>query len=306
MLPLSQTQPAAPARLPASDVRRHYVRWAVAAVALCVAFAQPLWRLAAFSTRHEAYSHLMLIPVIAGYMVWIRRRELPAPNGLALLPALLAGAAGAGMLGTYLVGYAGVAMPTEDALAFTTSAFLFFLVGITVLLLGTKVLQAVAFPAGFLVFMIPMPADLTARIDTFLQHGSALVAVALFETAGTPLVRHDVVFQLPGIVFQIAPECSGIRSTLALLITSVLAGFVFLRAPWRRALLVAIVIPLALLRNGFRVFTIGELCVHISPDMIDSYIHHHGGPIFFALSLIPFVLALRYLAAAERTPAPAA
>jgi exosortase/archaeosortase family protein len=71
------------------------------------------------------------------------------------------------------------------------------------------------------------------------------------------------------------------------------------------------VFPLALLRNGFRVFTIGELCVHIGPDMINSPIHRRGGPLFFVLSLIPFFLLLLLLlkydrratgAAADRKP----
>jgi len=40
--------------------------------------------------------------------------------------------------------------------------------------------------------------------------------------------------------------------------------------------------------------------VHVSPDMIDSFIHHHGGPIFFTLSLIPFFLLLFLLVRSER------
>jgi hypothetical protein len=40
------------------------------------------------------------------------------------------------------------------------------------------------------------------------------------------------------------------------------------------------------------VFVIGELCVHVGPKMIDSPIHHHGGPLFFVLSLGPFFLLL--------------
>jgi exosortase/archaeosortase family protein len=59
-------------------------------------------------------------------------------------------------------------------------------------------------------------------------------------------------------------------------------------------------IPLGLLRNGFRVFTIGELCVHLGPQMIDSPIHHRGGPIFFALSLIPLFILLVVLQKYER------
>jgi exosortase/archaeosortase family protein len=59
------------------------------------------------------------------------------------------------------------------------------------------------------------------------------------------------------------------------------------------------VIPLAILRNGFRIFVIGELCVHVSHDMINSWIHRKGGPVFFVLSLIPFFLLLAWLRKSE-------
>jgi exosortase/archaeosortase family protein len=59
--------------------------------------------------------------------------------------------------------------------------------------------------------------------------------------------------------------------------------------------LVALVIPLAIARNGFRILVIGLLCVYIGPHMSDSFIHHRGGPIFFALSLIPLSLFLFWL-----------
>jgi exosortase/archaeosortase family protein len=72
-----------------------------------------------------------------------------------------------------------------------------------------------------------------------------------------------------------------------------------LRRPWKRAVLCLAVIPLALLRNGFRVFVLGELCVHVGPQMIDSPIHHHGGPLFFVLSLVPFFLLLYWLKRTE-------
>jgi exosortase/archaeosortase family protein len=73
------------------------------------------------------------------------------------------------------------------------------------------------------------------------------------------------------------------------------AANVFLRQPWRRAVLVCCVIPLGILRNGFRVFVIGMLCVHISPDMVNSIIHHRGGPLFFTLSLLPLFGLLWWL-----------
>ena len=114
-----------------------------------------------------------------------------------------------------------------------------------------------------------------------------------------PVFRQGLEFQLPGFALLVAPECSGIHSSLVLFITSLLAGYLFLKTPTRRVLLTVAVIPLALLRNGFRVFVIGELCVNVSPDMINSPIHNRGGPIFFALSLIPFFLLLYWLRRSE-------
>jgi len=87
---------------------------------------------------------------------------------------------------------------------------------------------------------------------------------------------------------------------VALFLVSVLAGNFFLRRIWKRVALTLFVVPLAFLRNGLRIFTIGELCVRVGPEMIDSPIHQHGGPLYFILSLVPFTLFLLYLRSSER------
>src|SRR6266700_2239291 len=102
-------------------------------------------------------------------------------------------------------------------------------------------------------------------------------------------------FQLPNITIEVTQECSGIRSSWVLLMTSILAANLFLKTPWRRLALVAFVIPLGILRNGFRILVIGLLCVNAGPQMIHSLIHRRGGPLFFMLSLIPFFLVLWWL-----------
>jgi exosortase C (VPDSG-CTERM-specific) len=161
-------------------------------------------------------------------------------------------------------------------------------------------MRAAAFPVGFLVFLVPMPDAAVTWLELASAAASAEAAAMYFAVSGTPLVRHGTVFELPGIVLQVAQECSGIRSSWVLFITSILASNLFLRSPWRRLVLVAFVIPLGILRNGFRVFVIGMLCVHVGPHMIDSVIHHKGGPIFFALSLVPLFGLLWWLRRGER------
>ncbi|PYL65541.1 MAG: hypothetical protein DMF20_08545 [Verrucomicrobia bacterium] len=64
---------------------------------------------------------------------------------------------------------------------------------------------------------------------------------------------------------------------------------------WRRIVLVAFIIPLGILRNGFRILVIAVLCVNVGPQMIHSVIHRRGGPLFFALSLVPLLLLLAWL-----------
>jgi exosortase/archaeosortase family protein len=147
--------------------------------------------------------------------------------------------------------------------------------------------------------MVPFPVVARHAIETFFQQGSALAAELLFKLSLMPVLRDGTGFHLPGMFLEVAPQCSGIHSSLVLFMTSWLAGYLFLRSPWRRAGLALAVIPLALARNGLRVVTIGELCVHVSPDMIHSPIHHHGGPLFFVLSLIPLFLLLYLLRRAE-------
>jgi exosortase C (VPDSG-CTERM-specific) len=187
-----------------------------------------------------------------------------------------------------------------DRLALLTFGFLCFLLAEAFLLVGTRTLSRIAFPVCFLAFMIPFPTPVLDRIDYFLQHGSAYVAHGFFLLAGMPVVRTGMHFELPSFSMLVAPECSGVHSTLVLLITSLLAGYVLLRTFTVRAILALVVIPLALLRNGFRVFVIGELCVHIGPHMISSPIHRHGGPIFFALSLVALFCVLYFLRRSER------
>ena len=277
----------------------------IASATLTLLFALPLFNLARFALQSSLYSHIVLIPFISLYLARQRRSAEPdhtPPNRPLALAFFSLG----------LVALAVWALPTlsgntfdrEDSLTLTTFSFLGFFAALCAWLLGRQTLHRQLFPLAFLLFMLPMPVALESAIETVLQHGSAAVAQALFGLAGTTVFVDGLIFQLTNITLRIAPECSGIHSSLALLITSILAGSLFLRSPVRRTLLALAVFPLALFRNGFRVFVLGELCVHISPDMINSYIHHNGGPIFFVLSLIPFALLLILLVRTERQPSP--
>ena len=263
---------------------------------LVIVFAKPLFSLAIHVAGSDLHSHVLLIPFISIYLIYLQSDRLPKADisspgwaigfftaGLATLAAAWGFVPSTGLLSH------------NDYLALMTLAFLCFLVMGAFLFLGRKWMAAAVFPFAFLIFMIPLPDRAADLLETASKLASAEAANWFFQLFRVPFYRDGVVFQLPGITIEVAKECSGIRSSWVLFITSLLASHIFLRDRWRRFALVAVVIPLGILRNGFRIFVIGALCVHFGPQMINSPIHRRGGPLFFALSLVPLFLLLWWL-----------
>jgi len=262
-------------------------------ILLLAAFGQSLLALANYAAHSALHSHILLIPFVSAYLLYIRRDQLPRKYvaDLPLGMVFLAGGLGF-FLFTYWLNFAGRALADNYYLVLLTLSFLCCLAAAGFFFFGRGWMRAAAFPLGFLIFMVPMPDAMADALETASKYASAEVANFLFHLSGTPFLRVGLIFQLPNITIEVAQECSGIRSSWVLFMTSILAANLFLKTPWRRFALVVFVIPLAILRNGFRILVIGLLCVHMGPQMIHSLIHRRGGPVFFVLALIPFFLVL--------------
>jgi len=280
--------------------------WAGAcfAIILLGAFAQPLLALINFAAGNDLFSYILLIPFVSVYLLYIRRDQLPKDYVVDRPFAIAFLAAGLGVLAfRYWLHSVGQSPAKADDLALETLSFLCFLAAGGFFFLGRAWMRAAAFPLAYLIFMVPMPNSMRESLELASKTASAEVANFLFYISGIPFIRAGPVFQLPNITIEVAQECSGIRSSWVLLMTSILAANLFLKTSWRRIVFVAFVIPLAILRNGFRILVIGLLCVNIGPQMIHSVIHRRGGPFFFVLFLIPFLLLLWWLHKGEsRTP----
>jgi exosortase C (VPDSG-CTERM-specific) len=297
---------------------RRWGAFVIALVVVVLAFSLPLFNLVRFTLGSTLFSHIVLVPFVSAYLIWIQRGRIPVEYGRTTVLSVIAFGLGAlTLLVSVMIHRSGNAIADQDHLAIQALAFVFFVLGTCGLFFRSSTLRAVMFPLAFLIFIVPIPVFMVNAIELFFQHTSAAAAAAFFKVAGTPFFRDQTFFQLPGINLEVAPECSGIRSSLALFITSLVAGQLFLHSRFNRVLLACIVVPLAIVRNGFRIFVIGALCVNVGPHMIDSPIHHQGGPIFFALSLIPFSIFLyllvrsdsarkRRAASAATVPAPSA
>lgn len=116
--------------------------------------------------------------------------------------------------------------------------------------------------------------------ETFLQHASADLADVIFRLIGQMVYREDLVFTLPGLSIEVARECSGIRSTTALILVVAVCGHLLLRSGKSKLFLLLMSIPAGILKNAVRIVILGWLGSNLSPTYLEGPIHKQGGPLF--------------------------
>jgi exosortase len=165
-------------------------------------------------------------------------------------------------------------------------------IGAFVLCFGARVSRALLFPLCFLLWIVPVPRILLDSVIGLLQQGSALCARLLFAGADVPVAQEGLTLSIPGLTVEVAKECSSIRSSLMLLVTTMVLAQLFLTSPWRKVLVVTFALPLSVAKNGLRIFTIAMLGTRVDPGFLNGKLHHDGGIVFFAIALCVIFFSL--------------
>ncbi len=262
------------------------------------AFFGPLRDLVRISLSSDYDSYIPLIPFVSAYLMYLSRRTVFSEKESFSVAGLFAIVIG--ILFLFVGRNYEARLDQRDYLAFIMFSSVTIWIGGFILFYGERSFRAKAFPLLFLFFMVPIPGVVLERIILFLQTGSAEVTYGFLKAAGVPVARDGFVFHLPSLDIEVANQCSGIRSSLALVITSVLAGNFFLRTGWARALLVILIIPIAILKNGFRIFTLSTLGVYVNEKILASDLHTKGGFVFFIFALFLLWAVILLLRKTER------
>lgn len=185
-----------------------------------------------------------------------------------------------------------VPLPSDVELSVNVLAFVLWWMAAFVLCFGTRAFRRALFPLCFLLWMVPFPDFVLNPIISLLQQGSAAAAHWLFAAARVPVEQKGVLVHIPGLTVEVARECSSIRSSLMLVVTTMVLAQLLVRSPWRRILLVAVAIPLSVAKNGLRVFVIAMLATRVDPSYLTGRLHHQGGIVFFLIALAAISLLL--------------
>jgi exosortase len=237
-----------------------------------VLYAPVLARLAAAWWQDPNYSHGWLVPLFSGYVVW---REREALGRLILRPAKL------GMV-VMLGAVALLAFGTLAVELFTSRVSLVFLLaGMVLLLAGWQTLRFLAFPLGFLLLAIPIPAIIQNHLVLPLQFVASSLAARVLEALGVVVFREGNLLHLANTTLEVAEACSGIRSLTSLIALAIVYNYLVRSRRWAQAALLALTLPIAVAGNALRVVGTGLASHTLGAEFADGFFHTFSGLFLF-------------------------
>jgi len=243
-------------------------------ILLIVCYAPVLSHLVWQWAHDDDMGHGFFVPIVSAYLVWQRRAELsavkPSPNYWGLVLVIFG--ALQMMLGVL-----------SAQIVIARIAFLISLVGAVWFLCGTRILKMLAFPLFLLVFMIPIPAIIYARLTLPLQLFASSVAETVLSFIGIPVLRDGNVLELASQKLSVVEACSGIRSLLTLSYLALVYGYFFDRKVWMRWVLLVGTVPIAIIANATRVTLTGMISEWRS-DLAHGFFHTLEGWVLFLVA----------------------
>lgn len=247
--------------------------WTGVALAVLVTY-RDLWPWLLTEWRDNPYySHGVLVPLLSLFLLWRSRDALALRRpsnwgypfiavGLALL-----------VIGLWFSAYwiSGFSLPVV-------------ITGVVIALLGVDVARRWAFPLIFLLLMVPLPFDVW--VAQWLESPTATASTLLVQMLGVPAQNKGSLIELPNAAFAVGGVCAGLRSSIALFTLALFVVMVGTPGGARnKALLLALVIPLALVANTVRIAVLLAVANAWGTDAAMNYYHDYSSYVFFALAL---------------------
>lgn len=237
-------------------------------------------------TSNADYSHGLLVAPMTLYLLWERRDRIA---GMRLSPAWSALTLLAGALILRIVGELGAELFTVRL------SMLLCLIGGVWLVYGGRLLQEALFPLSFLFLMLPLPGFIYRNITFTLQLWSTTFSVKMLHLLGVSAYQEGNIIDIGLTQFQVIDACNGLRYILPLLTLSILLAAFRDRPFWKRLVLVACAVPVAIAANVLRIAGAGVLASLWSINIAEGFFHSFSGFFVFFFGLSVMLLMRRIL-----------
>ena len=234
-----------------------------------------------FNEPLEDMSYGWYIPLFSLYVLWQERRKIVESLGKPSVIGLLF------VLPSLFVGFLGI---RGLQVRFEILGFIGLLFGLTWTFFGRRTVGSAIFPMGFLLFCMPLHSYLDL-VTIHLRLLAVSIAAGTLQGCGVEIVRQGTMLASPTGAFaiDIAEPCSGLRSLFAMM--ALTAGYAYFTQPtwFRRGLLFALSIPIAILGNVSRIFSIVIVAATCSADFATGFYHDYSGYIVFLVAILLMV-----------------
>jgi exosortase len=223
------------------------------------------------------YGYGFFVPLFSGYILWRARERW---TKVEIKPSNFGFVVIVGAIALLLLGSLGAELFTGRF------SLLVLLAGMILFLAGWKMLRAVSFPLGYLIWMIPMPVIIYNQITFPLQLIASRLATAWLELAQVPVLRDGNILIMSNYSLEVVEACSGIRSLMTLMALAVAYGYLVSPRRWVRYVLAAFMVPIAIVTNAIRIMGAGLMAHRFGPAAAEGFLHQFSGWAIFLVALL--------------------
>jgi exosortase B len=242
----------------------------------------------------DAHAHGPIVLLVVFFLFWRKRVVFVTDTGDA---APVAGwiAIGLGLLG-YVVGR------SQDVIVLEAFTQIPLLVGAVLVMRGWCALRALAFPIGYLFFLVPVPFFLIDWATGWLKQHVTVIVTGVLYRAGFPIAHQGVTLTIGNYQLLVDDACSGLNS----LYTITAMGFLYLylrsyRSKPRLGVMLASLLPIGFAANIIRVTVLVLITYFFGDEAGQGFMHGFSGISVFVIALLfLFLLDFIYGAAARR------
>ena len=223
------------------------------------------------------FSYCYIVPLLFAYLIYTKKDVIRAQE---IRPSA------AGLVVLFFSGFLYLAGKLGSMETLTYIAMWMALVGLSIAILGIRIVRAIAFPLLILAFIVPVPPFLS-RLFTFkLKLLATTLSVKVMHLLGILAFQEGNIIDLGVTQLQVVDACSGLRYVIPLIIVGLLVGYLYHKTFWERILIAVATIPIAVASNALRIGITGVLAVHVSPQVSETFFHGFSGWLIFMISIL--------------------
>ncbi len=192
---------------------------------------------------------------------------------------------------------------------FEVGSVIWLLAGMLLLLRGTAGLKAQWFALFFMLFMVPLPAQVVDLVTMPMKMAVSYVAENILYAVGYPIGRNGVILQIGQYMLLVADACAGLHTLLTLEALGLLyLNLVRRDSVFRNITLAILIVPISFTANVIRVMALSLITYHFGNEAGQGFLHGFAGMVLFLsalLLIIGFDSALQFFERLRKGRAPA-